>query len=326
VSVGLARWATGRVTTAILAAYLTVVVVLMAVRHVVPTPDVLLAFAAIVALLVGRLRSFLADWVPLLLIFLAWEATRGLARISGIAVHSDSIIGIERLLLGGTTAPEAIQGTMRTPEIDVLMTAVYFGHFIAPFAVGFVFWLWHRPTFLRYVTTLFGMSLAQFAFALFVPVAPPRFAGQYGTIALPVADVPAEVLATTGRFVSVIYENLIGNPVAAMPSLHCAYPVLAALFIAERHPRAALAVLAYGCVVFFSTMYTGHHYLVDVLGGWLLALGAYRISLAVSRGAPSPTPSAAPPLRPAEPYGRRRGPLDRGHAPGDPAAVADRSS
>jgi hypothetical protein len=112
-----------------------------------------------------------------------------------------------------------------------------------------VFWLKNRVLFYRYAVTLMAMSFAQFLIAVVYPAAPPRFATAYG-LPLPIVDISAAVGAAMGfHQVSWAYENMISNPVAAFPSLHAAYPVLAALFLWSYSKRAALGMLLYAGVV-----------------------------------------------------------------------------
>ena len=66
------------------------------------------------------------------------------------------------------------------------------------------------------------------------------------------------------------------NDVAAMPSLHAAYSMLIALFfwpLVSRRWRPLLA--AYPVAMAFALVYTGEHYVSDVLVGWAYAAGAY---------------------------------------------------
>jgi membrane-associated phospholipid phosphatase len=66
------------------------------------------------------------------------------------------------------------------------------------------------------------------------------------------------------------------NPVAAMPSLHSAYPMLIALFfwpIVSRRWRPLL--LLYPLAMGFTLVYTGEHYVIDVLIGWTYAAVVY---------------------------------------------------
>jgi membrane-associated phospholipid phosphatase len=62
------------------------------------------------------------------------------------------------------------------------------------------------------------------------------------------------------------------NPVAAMPSLHAAIPMMLALFFWPR-VRAWLRVvlLAYAVAMGFTLVYAGEHYVIDVLVGWVYA-------------------------------------------------------
>lgn len=60
------------------------------------------------------------------------------------------------------------------------------------------------------------------------------------------------------------------NPVAAMPSLHAAVPALLALFL---WPGSQwwwrLAACGYALAMAWTLLYTGEHYVVDVVAGWL---------------------------------------------------------
>ena len=85
-----------RLTLGILVVYLGIIVVLMIVRQVKPTPDLFVLFASAVAVMLGRGRAFVRDWIPFLVIVIAWEAMRGIADDFGAEVHSDSIIAVER--------------------------------------------------------------------------------------------------------------------------------------------------------------------------------------------------------------------------------------
>ena len=62
------------------------------------------------------------------------------------------------------------------------------------------------------------------------------------------------------------------NNVAAMPSLHGAYPMLICLFFwkgSSRRKRVLLA--AYPICMAFSLVYTGEHFVIDIFVGWIYA-------------------------------------------------------
>jgi membrane-associated phospholipid phosphatase len=270
-----------RFTTVLLFGYLAFIVVFMVLKRAAISPDVFFVFVSVIAVMLGRTKTFIRDWAPFLLIFLAWEAMRGVAHQFGAEVQSDSVIAVERFFAFGQVVPEALQHWLYQPgrigPLEISLSAVYAAHFILPLTVAFLLWVKRRSAYYHYVIALMLMSFAQFFTAVLLPVAPPRFAGQYGE-ALAVVDVGAEVTLQTGiGMVSWAYHNLIGNPVAAFPSLHAAYPILAFLFLRRFWPRASLLMLGYSAVVWFAIMYLGHHYLVDALGGLVYAVAAYWI-------------------------------------------------
>ena len=64
-----------------------------------------------------------------------------------------------------------------------------------------------------------------------------------------------------------LYSVFGGNPLAAMPSLHFATSVMAALLLAEVGPVAGALGAAYAATLGFALVYLGEHYVVDLLGG-----------------------------------------------------------
>jgi uncharacterized protein (TIGR03382 family) len=65
-----------------------------------------------------------------------------------------------------------------------------------------------------------------------------------------------------------------GNPnvVAAMPSLHAAYPTLIFIFSLHYWRRVAPLALLYCFCLWFSIVYLGDHYVVDIIAGIVYAL------------------------------------------------------
>ncbi len=281
-------------TNMLMAPYLVGVFVLMIGLKVTPSPDVVVVLLALCAVLMGRGISFVRDWGPFLATFLAWEMMRGIANQFGQAVHSDSVIAIERALFAGYIPTEVLQSALYEAGTvnwyDVLLTVTYSSHFFFPVAFAFFLWLRRRERYYPYVAALMLTSFAAFATFLLLPVAPPRFAFEYGE-ALAVADVAKETGAQIGWYsFNFAYQNLVGNPVAAFPSMHAAYPVLVALFLAERSRRAALLWLPFLLLIWFATVYLGHHYVIDLIGGAFYAVVCYLI---IRRFWPAKTTSPA---------------------------------
>jgi membrane-associated phospholipid phosphatase len=70
-----------------------------------------------------------------------------------------------------------------------------------------------------------------------------------------------------------LYSVLGGNPLAAMPSLHFATSLMAALLLAEVGPVAGALGFGYAATLGFALVYLGEHYVVDLLAGAALTLG-----------------------------------------------------
>src|SRR5206468_3446450 len=113
---------------------------------------------------------------------------------------------------------------------------------------------------------------------LLAPTAPPWLAAQQGLIA------PVQPIIKDGLFD--LHLNALAtfkgdassyNVVAAVPSLHAAWPVICLLVIRKhRLPSwlfGAQAALTLGVV--FAIVYTGEHYLIDAIIGALYALVAW---------------------------------------------------
>jgi membrane-associated phospholipid phosphatase len=258
-----------------------------------------------VALLSGRFLRFLGDWVPFVAIFLGWEAMRGIAPKTGIAPHVGDLAAAEQWLFGGHLPSASLQGWIdhgaSGTAVDYLATVAYFCHFVVPIGIAMVLWLVDRTQFLRYTTALMGMALATFVVFLLLPSAPPWYAQQHGII-----DGTHKIIGSTlPSAISPYYNSLNPNPVAAMPSLHAAFPFLGFLALRRVYPRGAWIALAWSVVVWFSVVYLGEHYAIDVFAGivtaamsWAILMKVVVPRVRVLRGDQS---AQRPPVEPEEP-------------------------
>ncbi|MEO6797235.1 MAG: phosphatase PAP2 family protein [Candidatus Dormibacter sp.] len=261
----------------IVGAYLTAVTLFMVfVLHLSVSPERFLILMLIAALVLGRGKLFLADWIPFLVLFLSYEYLRGLSGKVGMPIHD--VTPLERLISFGQIPTLLLQHALyhagRVQWYDIAATMFYFLHFAFPLGVGYLLWILARRNFLRFSRTLIAMSFAAFFFFLLVPVAPPWIAvpGVAKIIdhTLPsFTDLPGVATPAT------IYHFFYANRYAAMPSMHAAYPFLGSLFAARVFGWRALPLFAYTLCVWFSIVYLGEHYIVDIIGGVIFALAAF---------------------------------------------------
>jgi membrane-associated phospholipid phosphatase len=280
--------------------YVVAISGIMIWRGISVSPDYLLAIFVPVALLSGHLFRFLRDWVPFVAIFLGYEAMRGIVHDDGITPQVASLANLEKWLFFGYDPSSVLQHAVSGSTLHVLAvmaTVVYFCHFVVPLLVGLVLWLKDRTQYLRFATALLGMCLVAFVFFMLVPTAPPWYANQAGV--LPgVRDLVSNTLPSA---VSPFYQSLNPNPTAAFPSLHSAFPFLCFLSLRSVYPRGAWVALAWSFIVFTSVVFLGEHYVVDVIGGVVLACGAWWVVMRLMVPRVAVLRSARPTLGPPSP-------------------------
>ena len=277
--------------------YIVLLSTLMIVKGISITPDVLLVGLALAAVVIGRGRLFLRDWIPFIGLFLAYELMRGYADDAGAAIHVADFIAIDRFLFFGHLPTEVLQDLFHpatgTDVLAIVATVFYFLHFPLPLAVGFFLWLRRRRLYYDFVAAIILLSMAAFVTYLLVPVGPPWYAADHGFLPGP-NGAPAILYLKSSAFDDIarffgfqgnyLYSYAIydinPNDVAAFPSLHAAYPTLAFLFARRAFGRVGYVMLAYAACVWFAVIYLADHYLIDVLAGIAYAIVAY---LAVTR-------------------------------------------
>ncbi|MFI5257989.1 MAG: phosphatase PAP2 family protein [Candidatus Limnocylindrales bacterium] len=281
-----------RLLLAAVAGYAVLLSILMISRGISVTPDVVVVSFGLAALLLGRGKLFLRDWIPFVALFFAYELMRGYADKFGLPIHVTDIIALERIVgLGGlpTTLLQSLHsGPASNPDVLASISVIfYFLHFPLPLAIGFLLWIHQRRIYYDYVAALIVLSMAAFITFLLLPVAPPWWAAQNGFVTgvLHLRDTGFAGLSHFFGFGNYFYSysvySISSNDVAAFPSLHAAYPFLAFLFARRAFGRTGWLMLAYTACVWFSVVYLGEHWVVDIIGGVVYAYAAY---FAITRG------------------------------------------
>jgi hypothetical protein len=236
------------------------------------------------ALVLGVGRRYVADFLPFALLLLAYEECRGLAHLVHAHPFYRPQLDAEKWLFGGHLPTLELQQWLWQGRLrwwDTLTVDITKIHFWVPPTLAFLLWLKRRALFFRFVAAMLLMSFAgALTFAIF-PAAPPWAAAQAGlidpTVRITTFVNQASALPTAS---GPLYRLLLKNPYAAVPSLHGGYSFLVFLVIAPVVWRtrarwvavgvAALYPLAQG----FAVVYTGNHYVVDLLIGYVYAVGA----------------------------------------------------
>jgi len=183
------------------------------------------------------------------------------------------VYALERRLFGihGLTPNEYWLAHRRT-SLDIAAGFFYLCWMPLPLAfAGYLFYK-DKTVFLRYALTFLFVNLIGFVIYYAFPAAPPWYVEQYGFVFHP--HTPGNT-AGLGRWDDYFHVSVFAglyakssNVFAAMPSLHAAYP-LTVLYYGVRY-RLGWWNALFGLImggIWFSAVYSGHHYVLDVLCG-----------------------------------------------------------
>jgi len=226
--------------------------------------------------------EFPRDWWPALAVLTVYMYSRGLADNLGFSVHVTEPVAVDRWLFGGVLPTEYLQARLcgvpcqaRLPPhwYDVLLTTVYYTHFFVALVVAAILWMRNRPQWVRFMRRYLCLNILGLAIYITYPMAPPWMAARKGAITGDVARITGRGwwdLGTGGGFHHRIAA--LGNPVAAMPSLHAGVALLVAAYgVLHLRSRWRWGLLLYPVVMGFLLVYYAEHYVVDVLAGFVAA-------------------------------------------------------
>lgn len=244
------------------------------------TPERFLLAPLAAAVVLRRTRPYIRDFLPFLLLILLYEELRGVAHLLRPHPYYRPQIRIEEALFGGHLPSVELQHWLWTGHLrfyDHVIIVFSSIHFIVPPTLAFFFWLTDTLLFRRFVRTYLALSFFGALTFLLFPAAPPWAASRAGVIR------PVALISTDGSGSKVPGSSglLLHNPYAAVPSLHAGYAMLVFLFVASyarrlrwRWPITVVAAL-YPLAMGFCVVYTGNHYVVDLLIGFASAIGAF---------------------------------------------------
>jgi len=250
-----------------------IVLAMMALGVFYPSTEMALAFLVILAVINPNVRVFVVDIAPFILLLFTYDTLRNFADNFALSdIHVIGLIHLDRTLFGGTLPSYWIQQHLwnkpYTPLLDMITNTLYLAHFLTPLVVSALLWRRRRSEYWAFAFGLLALSYAAFVTFVLFPAAPPWWATRHGFL----FGTPI----TLDHFV--VSERVVSagpNPVAAMPSLHTAYPTYIALVCLSVWGRKVWPIIFLPIAVAFSTFYLGHHWVTDAVGGATYALASF---------------------------------------------------
>jgi inositol phosphorylceramide synthase catalytic subunit len=185
--------------------------------------------------------------------------------------------------------------------LDLLCGAAYALFIYEYFAVAIDFFFRDRERFHAFVWAFFVATLAGAVIYVLLPVAPPWYILEHGLgPADPRALGSAAGCARFDAFFGIHYfEGFYArnpNVFGAMPSLHVAYPLMVTLFTWNRGWAWRILTNAFTLLVSFAAVYLAHHYVLDVLAGYAVAVGSAWAGVQLGRRLGPREPAAVAPV------------------------------
>jgi hypothetical protein len=248
------------------------------------TPERYLLVLLVPALILGCARRYLLDFAAFAALILAYGELRGLAHLSHPRPYYAPPLRAEEFLFGGHVPSVDLQQWLWSGArvwYDNALLFVSRIHSIVPTTFAFVLWLRRRALFYRFAATILTLSYGAAVIYWLFPAAPPWAAAERGMIdATKIGSGHFGTSSVLGGIPS-IADVIHPNPYAAVPSLHGGYAFLLLLFASgvAWHTRWRWYVVAvaavYPILQSFAAVYTGNHYVVDLILGYACAAAAY---------------------------------------------------
>lgn len=256
-------------------------VILNLINKIFPSIELLFSFFILVFIWRSKDRKLLISLLPFIILLLIFQSLRGFAdNLSPSQVHITDILGYERKLFWGNIPAHYIQVFVQTLPIRKLVSLfcnlIYISHFINPLIVALLLWYKKPEGYWYFVGGLLIITYLAFIIYYLYPAAPPWYATQNGYL----VDQPVNL---NKNYTSLALIKAGPNPVAAMPSLHMAYPSYIAFILLYYWRKKAIPIILLPCAVGFATLYLGHHYIVDLIAGCILSLFVFCISLLIMK-------------------------------------------
>jgi membrane-associated phospholipid phosphatase len=277
------RFSDKRAIWLVLAAAAALMVLFVVFERFLFLPKILMVgLILLAAVLMGKIKPLARDWFVFMAFIYLFDSLRGIIYILTcrlqLPAYALYVLNIEKTLFRGVPSV-ALQKLLLHPDpagnfgwLEKTLTVCYGSHFIAFLFVGFLIWLSRPKAFSLYKSSFYLLVfLGELGYAL-VPTVPPWMAANHFGLIPPLTHFNIELFNVVIPDISSGFDT---NPIAAMPSLHAGFPILCSILLWRLYRWKGIPFYLYTLSVIFAIVYSGDHYLTDILAGGVLAVACY---------------------------------------------------
>ena len=227
-------------------------------------------------------RKFVTGFSVFLVYWIIFDYMKAFPNYQYNTVHIESLYGLEKKLFGipvgqSLLTPNEYWLAHRTLLLDIVTGLFYLTWIPVPLLFGTYLFYKNQRAFYPLALTFVLVNFIGFIIYYLYPAAPPWYVQMHGFAFQPHTPGNTAGLANFDRLVGApVFASIYAkssNVFAAMPSLHSSYPVIVLYYGLKN--RLGWINLFFALVmagIWFSAVYTSHHYVLDVMAGLLCAL------------------------------------------------------
>jgi len=227
-------------------------------------------------------RKFILGFSIFVVYWIIFDYMKAFPNYNYNTVHIADLYNFEKHLFGIN-----VHGKILTPNeywrangntfLDVMGGVFYLCWIPVPLAFAAALFFMNRKLFLYFSLTFVLVNFLGFVVYYLYPAAPPWYVQYHGlNFIASTRGNTAGLVKFDNYFNTDIFKSIYAkgsNVFAAMPSLHSSYPVIVLYYGLKN--RLGWINIFFGMVmigIWFTAVYAGHHYVLDVLAGIITAI------------------------------------------------------
>lgn len=230
-----------------------------------------------------KTRKFVLAFSIFIVYWIIYDSMRVFPNYLVNTVHIQQPYEIEKGLFGIfhqgiLVTPNEFFASTHSVFLDLLTGIFYLNWVPLPLMFAFYFFATgKKELFLGFSLVFFITNIIGFIGYYLYPAAPPWYFAEHGNQFIADTMGSRAGFAHFDQLVGIdIFKNIYdknANVFAAVPSLHSSYPVILLYYASKmKKPWVKIGLSVFTLGIWFSAIYSGHHYIIDVMLGLCCAI------------------------------------------------------